>query len=160
MHDLKIIQDFAELASRSGKDSQIHLCCVAHKSLVLYENNKNYGVESFKTVEGRFKEIRFNRSLDENYEIISYAIKKNQEGLELSKSYLINNPDFYNDLLKLGLFDANNVKKVLFEGCYPLNPITVYSLISISELVAQNERTLNIISMIQIDFFHLIILIL
>ena len=42
MHDLKIIQDFAELASRSGKDSQIHLCCVAHKSLVLYENNKNY----------------------------------------------------------------------------------------------------------------------
>lgn len=142
MHDLKIIQDFAELASRSGKDSQIHLCCVAHKSLVLYENNKNYGIESFKTVEGRFKEIRFNRSLDENYEIISYAIKKNQEGLELSKSYMINNPDFYNDLLKLGLFDENNAKKALFEGCYPLNPITVYSIISISELVAQNERTL------------------
>lgn len=142
MHDLKIVQDFAELAARSGKDNQIHLCCVAHKSLVLYENNKNYGVESFKTVEGRFKEIRFNRSLDENYEIISYAIKKNQEGIELSKSNLLRNADFYNDLLKLGLFETPNVRKVLFEGCYPLNPITVYSLISISELVAQNERTL------------------
>ena len=26
--DLKILQDLAEAAQRSGKDSQLHLCCI------------------------------------------------------------------------------------------------------------------------------------
>lgn len=30
--NLKIIQDFAELASRSSIDEQLHICCVTHKS--------------------------------------------------------------------------------------------------------------------------------
>ena len=73
MKDLKIVQDMAELATRSSKKSQIQFCCVAHKSLTLYKGDKKstLSADSFKTVEGRFKEIRFNRSLEENYQIIS-----------------------------------------------------------------------------------------
>ena len=33
---------------------------------------------AFKTVEGRFKEVYFNRSLEQNYEIVSYALEKRE----------------------------------------------------------------------------------
>ena len=36
----------------------------------------------------------------------------------------------------------DKVEEVLFKGCYPLNPVTVFSVINLSERVAQNERTL------------------
>lgn len=144
MKDLKILQDFAELSSRSGKKTQIHLCCVAHKSLSLYKEAKNQTnlVDSFKTVEGRFKEIRFNRSLNENYQIISAAIIKKDGAEELIKKRLKENAKFYDDVSALPIFNNKDFQDVLYRNCFPLNPITVYSLIEISELAAQNERTL------------------
>ena len=144
MKDLKIIQDFAELASRSDYNSQVHLCCVAHKSLSLYKSNKKYGFsnDSFKTVEGRFKEIRFNRSINENYQIISHAIIKSDGAEEYICKYINDNRKFYNSIRSLPLFNSKNLEKDLFIGCFPLNPITAYALIRVSELVAQNERTL------------------
>ena len=39
-------------------------------------------------------------------------------------------------------FSSKDFQDTLFKNCFPLNPITTYSLIGISELVAQNERTL------------------
>lgn len=39
-------------------------------------------------------------------------------------------------------FDETEFKNVIFNGCYPLNPIAAYLLLNISEKVAQNERTL------------------
>lgn len=144
MKDLKIIQDFAELSSRSGKKSQINLCCVAHKSLSLYKEAKNQSnlVDSFKTVEGRFKEIRFNRSLNENYQIISAAIIKKGKAEEFIQKRTNENADFYDGISALPVFNNKGFQNVLYRNCFPLNPITVYSLIEISELVAQNERTL------------------
>lgn len=144
MKDLKIIQDFAELSSRSGKKSQIHLCCVAHKSLSLYKEAKNQSnlIDSFKTVEGRFKEIRFNRSLNENYQIISAAIIKKDGAEEFIQKRIKENADFYDGISALPIFSNKGFQNVLYKNCFPLNPITVYSLIEISELAAQNERTL------------------
>lgn len=142
--DLKIVQDFAELAARSDKDAQIHLCCVAHKSLSLYKPEKKSGlsIDSFKTIEGRFKEIRFNRSLEENYQIISAAIIKKPEAKEFIDGYIKGHEDFYNGIKELSLFDKEINHEDLFYGCFPLNPLTVYSLVRISEYAAQNERTL------------------
>lgn len=142
--DLKIIQDFAEVATRSSQKHQINLCCVTHKSLTLYESNKkgNIGLDSFKTVEGRFKEIRFNRSLEENYQIISSTIIKKKDSDKIIDAYIKSNEEFYKNILSLSLFDGNIVENTLFRGCFPLNPLTAYSLIQISEYVAQNERTL------------------
>ena len=137
--NLKVIQDFAELAARSSVEEQLHICCVTHKSLALYKSSDK--ADSFKTVEGRFKEIKFNRSLDENYQIISAAIN-NEAGNDLIKDYVKHNSQFYNALTSLEVFNKEVDLNDLYYGCFPLNPLTVYILIQLSELIAQNERTL------------------
>lgn len=144
MRDLKLIQDFAELSVRSSNKKQIHLCCVAHKSISLYKPSSKTGVnsDSFKTVEGRFNEIRFNRSLEENYQIISGALIKNDSFYEMCEKYISSNRSFYDECINANFIDVSTSEKTLFRGCFPLNPYTAYSLIKLSELVAQNERTL------------------
>lgn len=144
MVDLKIIQDMAECCSRSDKKQQMNLCCVTHKSISLYStvNKKGNDINAFKTVEGRFKEIKFNRSLEENYQIISYAIKKIDKNNEIAKEFVDKNLEFYDEIKSLDIFNDNNIKNDLFIGCFPLNPLTAYMLIQLSEIIAQNERTL------------------
>lgn len=141
MRELKIVQDMAELASRSTTSEQINFCCVTHKSLSLYSSG-TAKEDAIKTVEGRFKEIKFNRSLEENYQIISAAIQKNDAGEKLAGSFINKYSGFYNEMKNSQPFINLNDYEVLFKGCFPLNPFTVYSLIQLSEHVAQNERTL------------------
>jgi len=136
--ELKLIQDFAEIANRSDKREQINLCCITHKSLNLYLGKKK---DAFKTVEGRFKEIKFNRSLDENYQIISAAISKNNSK-KIINSFISENSEFYNEINDLEFLNDKKMLNVLIEGCFPLNPLTAFSLVQLSEIVAQNERTL------------------
>lgn len=144
MKDLKIIQDFAELAARSNKKTQMHLCCVTHKSMSLYKNDKKNSnvLDAFKTVEGRFKEIRFNRSLNENYQLISSAFFRKENITSIISEYMHSNNDFVREMFNLEVFKDKFLQKVIFNECFPLNPLTVYSLVNICELVAQNERTL------------------
>lgn len=138
--DLKLIQDFAEMSARSERKNPLLLCCVAHKSLTLYKKDRS--LDLFKTVEGRFTEIRFNRSLDENFQIIGSVIQKRKNAKKEITNYLNNHTDFYGSILDLQLFSFDNIEKELFYNCFPLNPITAYLLIQLSEIVAQNERTL------------------
>lgn len=141
-NELKVLQDLAEVVSRSEKNNQMHLCCITHKSLESYYKNKKESIaNAIRTVEGRFKEIRFNRSLNQNYEIISYAINKNPGFNTVYNKFVHENKQFYSELKALDLF--NDIKdEILYKGCFPLNPLTTYSAISISEKIAQNERTL------------------
>lgn len=144
MRDMKILQDFAELAARTGKSEQIHLSCITHKGmneyLKLFDENKS---NSLKTVEGRFKNIYFNSSIEQNYEIVSHAIKKQAGFHEYFDEYRKLNKDIYDRLFHIDLFKhTDNIEKILFRGCFPLNPITTYALIELSEKIAQNERTL------------------
>lgn len=132
---LKLVQDLAEKCTRTDLSSQLHMCCVAHKTISLYKDNKK---DSFKAVEGRFTEIRFNRSLDENYQIISAAIKRKTGASTLAESFIKENNKTYKKITELGLFNDQN----LYRDVFPLNPITTFALIQLSELVAQNERTL------------------
>lgn len=143
LKNLKLVQDFAELSSRSSRDCQINFCCVTHKSLNLYgDSKKSSSADSFKTVDGRFKEIRFNRSLEENYQIISAAFKKDDGLTGAATKYIEENKSFYKRAEDNLNIRSEAEKKALFVGCYPLNPYTVFSLINLSELCAQNERTL------------------
>ena len=141
MKNLKIIQDFAELASRSSKDCQLHITCVTHKSLNLYIDSSNKK-DSFKTVEGRFTEIKFNRSLEENYQIISAAIRKKAGYEKVLGGFKKKNAGFIEGIQKSQPFEKEGNVDSLINGCFPLNPMTVYALIHLSEIVAQNERTL------------------
>lgn len=132
---LKLVQDLAEKCTRTDLTSQIHMCCVAHKTISLYKDSKK---DSFKAVEGRFTEIRFNRSLEENYQIISAALIRKNGADSLANGFVDKNINKYNQIAELGIFTDKNIYKDVF----PLNPLTTYALIQLSELVAQNERTL------------------
>lgn len=138
--DLKIIQDFAEISTRSNDIEQMHICCVTHKSLELYSYNGNRK-DQFKTIEGRFKEIKFNRSLEENYQIISAAIDNSKAGSKAEK-YIKLHEALYNAIGDSPIYAGLENSSGIFSECYPMNPMTIFVLIQLSEMVAQNERTL------------------
>ncbi len=142
--DIKLIQDFAELANRSGKN-QIHLCCITHKSVNDYISNlPKEKIDAWRGVEGRFKELYFASSSQQNYELIANAIIKDQEKFRNFKD--INNYEItrvLDECESTSIFnDTNNYSSLIGDGCFPLNPISSYVLPRVSEKVAQNERTL------------------
>lgn len=142
--DIKLIQDFAELANRSGKN-QIHLCCITHKSVNDYISNlPKEKIDAWRGVEGRFKELYFTSSSQQSYELIANAIIKDQEMFRNFKD--INNEEITSVLEECestSLFnDIDDYYSLIGDGCFPLNPISSYVLPRVSEKVAQNERTL------------------
>ena len=138
MLNLKIIQDMAEVASRSG-GKQIHFTCVTHKDILEYSSS-----DSFKTVEGRFTKIRFVASEEQSYELIANAIVKKNSFADLQTAFqdefrlLAEKPvaSIFDDLSKTAY------EKKLIIGCFPLAPLSAYALLHVSALVGQNERTL------------------
>ena len=138
---LNKIQSFAEKCNESDLDNQMHFCCITHKDILLYKKDKSYN-DAFDTIAGRFETVRFDRSLDENYQIICSALIKKEKYKE---NVVDNLYDKYWDSLSLakssGLFTDKQFSFILNNGL-PINPITLYCLIQISEKIAQNERTL------------------
>ena len=139
MLNFKIIQDIAEIASRSGK-KQIHFTCITHKEILDYSSS-----DSFKTVEGRFRHIKFVASSEQSYELISNAIVKDATFTTFKRK---NNASFAEVCNKSAMIDVFNdlsedaLEEKLLYGCFPLTPLSAYALLNISELVGQNERTL------------------
>ena len=139
MQNFKLIQDFAELAARSG-DVQIHICCVTHKEILDYSQN-----ESFRTVDGRFKKVYFVASSEQSYELVANAIEHSNK---FERFYNKHREQF--DMISQSAYRTNVFKdlceekyeSIIVRNCFPLHPITVYALIRVSELVGQNERTL------------------
>ena len=144
-NNMKLLQDICELASESKK---VFLTMVTHKSI------KEYGkylpqevINGFMGIEGRIQERYFITSSKNNYELIQNAILKDGKllkdipqyhfclGEETSDKYFRLPPFATN-------FDKVTFEKIILRGCYPLNPVTAYLLLNISEKVAQNERTL------------------
>jgi hypothetical protein len=146
MRDLKIVQDMAELANRSG-NNQLHFICITHKSIGDYLSYlPKQKIDGFRAVEGRFKYVYFTSSSQQNYELIKNAITKN----ELKFKEFLNSNDNYNRLQQFtdtihstGIFNnVDNYEDIIGLGCFPLNPISAFSVLRVSEKVAQNERTL------------------
>ena len=139
---LKVLQDVFELAVRSDSKNQIHFCCINHKKLSSYSKSiEESNLSSFRTVEGRVKEISFTRTIGENYWLISQAIKKKEGFEKFWSKYENEHKDTFSWYLDRNYVDEED-EDSLFKGCFPLNPIAVFTLIQLSEMVAQNERTL------------------
>ena len=145
--NMKFLQDVCELSCDSS-DSKVYITMIAHKSI------KEYGkyisreiINTFTGIEGRIVEKYFITSSKNNYELIKDAIVKDYE-----KATFIPNAEmyfgdkicdlFYDVPSFKSNFNRCDFKKIILEGCYPLNPIGSYLLLNISEKVAQNERTL------------------
>lgn len=139
MLNFKIIQDMAEAATRSGK-KQIHFTCITHKDILDYSSS-----DSFKTVEGRFSKIHYVASSEQSYELISNAIPKS---LSFDIFQTQNSEAFANASRVASVVNVfeeltpENFDKKVLKGCFPLAPLSAFSLLHVSELVGQNERTL------------------
>ena len=136
---LNKIQSFAEKCETSESDSQMHFCCITHKEITLYSANGSH-LDSFEKIAGRFKQIRFNRSIEENYQIICAAIEKNKGYQSLVSGELEKN-NYIERYGKSSLFNKDQIQYIFNNG-FPFNPFALYALIQVSEKVAQNERTL------------------
>ncbi len=136
MQNFKIIQDLAEIVER---EKSIHFTCVTHKSLLDYSTS-----DSFKTVEGRFRNINFVASSEQSYELIANAIIKSEQFKAFKDKYQGEFENLINASLVSGIFrdiSEESLKDKLVYGCFPIAPITAYALLRVSEKVGQNERT-------------------
>lgn len=139
MLNFKIIQDLAEAATRSG-NRQIHFTCITHKDILEYSTS-----DSFKTVEGRFKKIYYVASSEQSYELISNAIIKKESYENFYREYESAFDGVVEKAFGINIFDEmsyESFRKILLKGCFPMAPISTFSLLNVSEQVGQNERTL------------------
>lgn len=136
---LNKIQSFSEKCETSEENSQMHICCITHKDITLYGSDTSY-LDSFQKIAGRFKQIRFDRSLEENYQIICSAIQK-EDGYQSFVLDYIQKHNLLNKYKNSQMFSANEINYIFNNG-FPFNPFALYALIQVSEKVAQNERTL------------------
>lgn len=141
--DLKILQDLSELCNRS-KSPQMHLICITHKTINEYISKiPQEKIDAWRSIEGRFKEIKFNSISQQNYELISNAVEKDVNVV----STILENCDeqlerhFENGKVLFDM-DEREYNEKIVKGCFPLSPYTTFALPIISEKVAQNERTL------------------
>lgn len=137
---LNKIQSFAEMCNSSDFDAQMHFCCITHKDILLYKKDKAYN-DAFDTIAGRFEIVRFDRSLDENYQILCSAIVKKDGYKEKIEIYKDTYSSLINSINESGLFTKEQLFFIVNNG-FPFNPVSLYVLIQISEIIAQNERTL------------------
>lgn len=138
---LNKIQSFAEKASSTMDKGQLHLCCITHKDVSLYCKDKNQ-FSDFAKISGRFRNLRFDRSLEENYQIICSAIEHKIDYNGLVENELSKNKRFVEELFDSNIFTSKEQVDYILRNGFPFNPISLYVLIQISEKVAQNERTL------------------
>ena len=137
---LNKIQALAEKCNESDNNCQMHLCCITHKDLLLYKKDKNYN-DAFDTIAGRFEAVRFDRSLDENYQIICSALIKNDNYNEIVDRFKNESKELLNNMSESGIFTQKQIDYIVNNG-FPINPIALYSLVQVSEKIAQNERSL------------------
>lgn len=139
MHNFKLIQDMADVAARS-KETQLHFTCITHKEILDYSSK-----DSFKTVEGRFRKLYFVTSSEQSYELIANTIVKKAAFEEFRNEQVAAFRSVSDEAARTTLF--NDLSPEVYEGkivfgCFPLSPLSAFSLLHISELVGQNERTL------------------
>lgn len=143
--EIKMIQDFAELCNRSG-DNQLHLLLISHKHIQNYISQlSKEKIDAWKAVAERFKTVEIQNNFTQTYEIVSSVIQKDNAWFEEYKKQRRDDFSLIADSCdKVGLFAdlPEDVVRNLIYGTYPLDSSSLFILPRISELVAQNERTI------------------
>lgn len=143
--EIKMIQDFAELCNRSS-ENQLHLLLISHKHIQNYISQlPKEKIDAWKAVSERFKTVEIHNNFTQTYEIVSSVIQKDKKWFENYKQE--HRDDFLlvaDSCDKIGLLSdlPHNVVENLIYGTYPLDTSSLFILPRISELVAQNERTI------------------
>lgn len=144
---MKLLQGMCELATDS-KNAQVFITLVTHKSIKEYGKYLSQDtINMFTGIDGRLIEKYFVTSSKNNYELIKNAIVKDEDKLSdipHAEKYL--GEEKFREFFSLPAFKSNflenEFRNIIFRGCFPLNPVSAYLLLNVSEKVAQNERTL------------------
>lgn len=144
--DFQALQEFAELCTRS-KEKQLHIMLISHQSIINYfdKDISKTKIDEWKAVSNRFKPVELNNNSSQMYQIISHVLNHNSTWFINFKH---NNQALFEQTFEkwskhrafAELIDRE--KESLVYDCYPLEPITTYLLPKISEMIAQNERTI------------------
>jgi hypothetical protein len=143
--DTKMLQDFAEKCNRSG-NLQMHILLILHKEISNYiDKLPKQKIDGWRGVSDRFKHIDLNNSFTQTYEIIESAIQKDAKNWKnFCNKFKINFGGLLQRYKRHNMFGdipEKQIEKIIY-GCYPLHPVSTFILPRLSELVAQNERTL------------------
>ena len=142
--DTKMLQDFAEKATRSG-ENQLHLLLISHREIANYiDRLPKQKTDGWRGISERFKHILLNNNFSQVYEIISTVIQKDKKAWQ---TYLKKHDENFSLLEKKyqnhELFrDVKEKVADLIKQTFPLHPVSTFILPRLSERVAQNERTL------------------
>lgn len=148
------LQEFAECCNYSEED-QIHFYLFCHRSLKEYtaritarEDQRQQWEADLRKIEGRFKPFSLKSTDVETFQLIDSVIVVDEESeawshlLTCYSSYFDRTTQRTSALNYFAGFSAEEIKRTVILGTYPLHPMAVYSLPSLSERVAQNNRTL------------------
>lgn len=149
--DIKLLQDLAEKCTRSESE-QLHILLISHKGIDNYVGKlPKEKVDAWKAVSNRYTTISMQSRDSEMYEMIAQVLKK-ENGFN---SFLADNKVSFDILRDLIRSDSNLTKRIgvfnevierigvdFLVDCYPLHPYSLVMLPKISELVAQNERSI------------------
>lgn len=143
--DTKLLQDFVEACTRSQSE-QLHILLVSHKNIDNYLGGlSKKSVDSWRAISNRFKPITIDNDDAELYDMVASVLcrdkKRFAEYVEANRIYFDKmHQTFSSDR---AFEKIRNLKgENLVEACYPLHPYSLLLLPKISELVAQNERTI------------------
>lgn len=143
--DMKTLQDICELCLAS-KEEQIHITCVAHKSIQSYSKLLSSEVLNlFEGVSARLEQKNFIVSSKNNYELIADALIKDSKLFTtiLSDENICNvMQKSYELRVFSSLFTKDDFASIVAKGCFPLTPLSAMILLELSEKIAQNERTI------------------
>ena len=152
--DLKLLQDLAELSARTGFEEQFNLLLISHKGIDNYVSHlSKEKVDNWKAIAGRFEKITINSRDEEIFEMVASILQKdkrfdlfckqNENSFSVLKS-IVSFENIKTNASRTGVF-ADVLKTIgdkFVKDCYPLHPYTLIMLPKISELVAQNERSI------------------
>ncbi|MBW7652123.1 hypothetical protein [Anoxybacillus sp. ST4] len=135
------IQDLAELADHSSEN--FHLMFITHKNLRHYflKYNDEYKSE-FQRIEKRYALYHIENDRATYIRLIQNVIGELNKGEKITK---FKKEEYVRCLRKFSIFPELNqveVEKLVIEGAYPLHPVSLALLPTLSSLFGQNERTL------------------
>ena len=143
--DTQFLQNLVEACARS-KENQLHVLLVSHKNIENYLGGiSKKNISSWRAISGRFKSLSLNNSDKEIYDMVATILNKNPSEYE---RFIERNQSEFARLRKTvdkyRAFDKirGSIADDLAQSCYPLHPYSLLLLPKISELIAQNERTI------------------
>lgn len=145
VNDVFLLQALAEHA-HAAHATKIVLLVLLHQSIEQYARGVGESLKNeWAKIQGRFEEVPFLESAEQTLRIVKAAIKHESFDADSKKRISHDIAKAVDSLSEEGVLPASLKRKEamdLFEGLYPLHPLSAMILPQLCQLISQNERTL------------------